>query len=261
MRDHISFTQINTYMICPLKYKFQYIDQLEWPFVPAGLLFGSAVHKALEHFYTGKKENRKISYKELWSIFEGSWMKEQKNRPIFYSSGDSEKRLFAVAEKLIKLITVQTHSRRILAIEKDFEIEIENTETGEKLELPLRGKIDLIEKDKDGTITVVDHKTAARKFTKVKIDYDLQMSCYAAVLHHHGMNKQNRIVYRFDVYLKNKSPEIVSYCTERTEGNVTVLFHIAKNVITAINNKIFYPNRGFYCSDCVFKDPCNNWKG
>jgi len=58
MKAHISFSQINTYIICPLKYRFQYIDCYDSPHIPSGLLFGSALHKALEHFYLGKQEDR-----------------------------------------------------------------------------------------------------------------------------------------------------------------------------------------------------------
>jgi len=29
MQDHISYTQISTYMACSLKYYFQYIEQIE----------------------------------------------------------------------------------------------------------------------------------------------------------------------------------------------------------------------------------------
>lgn len=260
MRDHISYTQISTYIICPLKYRFQYIDRIEWPFKPAGLIFGSCLHKVLEHFYTGKKEGRDIKFKELWSIFEGSWTKEQNSKPVLYNS-DSEKQLFAAAEKLLKLVPEKTNSNKIMAVEKDFLIELVNNETGEILPLPLKGKIDLIEKDKEGTITVVDHKTADRKFTKDKVTQDLQLSCYAAVMHHYGMDEQNKIEYRFDVYLKNKNPEIVSYTSERKKEDIITFFHTASNVIKCISNNVFYPNKGFFCTECVFKESCKNWRG
>jgi hypothetical protein len=46
--DTISVSQINLYRTCSLKYRFQYIDQLPRLVRAAGLVFGSAVHKALE---------------------------------------------------------------------------------------------------------------------------------------------------------------------------------------------------------------------
>ena len=49
--EAISVSQINLYRTCSLKYRFQYIDQLPRLVRAAGLVFGSAVHKALEWFY------------------------------------------------------------------------------------------------------------------------------------------------------------------------------------------------------------------
>ena len=45
--DHLSASQINLYLLCSLKYRFQYLDELPKPFRPAALAFGSAFHAAL----------------------------------------------------------------------------------------------------------------------------------------------------------------------------------------------------------------------
>ena len=144
MNDHISFTQINTYLICPLKYRFQYIDRIEWPFKPSALIFGSCLHKALEHYYLGKMEDRKVSHEELYSIFEGNWIKEQNGKAIFYNNGDNDKKLFDMAGKLLKVFLEKKDLNKVIAVEKDFQIELKSIDTDETLPLPLKGKIDLI---------------------------------------------------------------------------------------------------------------------
>ena len=110
MKAHISFSQINTYIICPLKYQFQYIDKFEWPHIPSGLLFGSSLHKALEHYYLGKKEGREVSFQELYSIFEGTWIKEQNGRAVFFNNSDTDKKLFETAGKLLKVFLKKANS-------------------------------------------------------------------------------------------------------------------------------------------------------
>ena len=261
MKDHISFSQINTYLICPLKYRFQYIDRIQWPFVPSALLFGSCLHKALEHYYLGRKEDREVSSEELYSIFEGSWIKEQNGKAVFFNNSDTDKKLFETAGKLIKVFLKKTNSNKILAVEKDFQIELKSVETEEILSLPLKGKIDLIEKEPDETIILIDHKTAAKKYTKDKISQDMQMTCYSYVMYHYKMYEKSNVKLRFDVFLKNKNPDIIPYYTERTPEDFNNLFFVAKNVLRGIENNIFFPNKNYFCGDCVFKEPCKNWRG
>ena len=261
MIDHVSFTQINTYLICPLKYKFQYIDRIEWQFVPSGLLFGGCLHKSLEHYYNGRMENRNISFEELYSIFEGSWIKEQNGKAVFYSNGETDKKLFETAGGLLKVFLTKTNPNKILAVEKDFEVELKHIETEEKIPVPLRGKIDLIEKESDGTVIIVDHKTAAKKYTKDKISQDMQMTCYSYVTYFYKMHEKNNVKFRFDVFIKSKNPDMIPYYTERTLNDYSNLYLITKNFLKGIENNVFYPNKGFFCGDCVFKEPCKNWRG
>ena len=50
-RDYLSYSAIRTFQACPLKYRFRYVDCLPEESVPAALVFGAAVHAAVEHFY------------------------------------------------------------------------------------------------------------------------------------------------------------------------------------------------------------------
>lgn len=49
-RPHVSFTQLDTYLRCPLRYRFAYVDRLPPEFVPASLAFGSGIHGAIGSF-------------------------------------------------------------------------------------------------------------------------------------------------------------------------------------------------------------------
>lgn len=50
-RDYISYSAISTYQTCPLKFFFRYVQQLPEETVAASLVFGSAIHSAVEfHF-------------------------------------------------------------------------------------------------------------------------------------------------------------------------------------------------------------------
>ena len=44
----ISVSQVNAYLACPLKYRFQYVDKIPRPWRAAAMAFGSSVHAAVE---------------------------------------------------------------------------------------------------------------------------------------------------------------------------------------------------------------------
>ena len=50
-------SQIFTYLACSLKYKFQYVEQRLHERVSIALMFGSAIHAAIERYYRSLKEN------------------------------------------------------------------------------------------------------------------------------------------------------------------------------------------------------------
>ena len=46
---HFSYSQLNTYLICPAKYAHQYVWGTPWETRAAALPFGKAIHKAAEN--------------------------------------------------------------------------------------------------------------------------------------------------------------------------------------------------------------------
>ena len=47
--QHLSHSQISTYLTCPLRYKFHYVDTIPPEFTAAALVFGQAIHEAVLH--------------------------------------------------------------------------------------------------------------------------------------------------------------------------------------------------------------------
>src|SRR5215470_6975173 len=72
-REAISVSQINLYRTCSLKYRFQYIDQLPRLGRAAGLVFGSAVHKALEWLHKARAAGEHPRLDDLLRVFEADW--------------------------------------------------------------------------------------------------------------------------------------------------------------------------------------------
>lgn len=50
-RDYLSYSAITTYQSCPLRYYFRYVAGLPERTVSASLVFGGAIHRAVEHHF------------------------------------------------------------------------------------------------------------------------------------------------------------------------------------------------------------------
>ena len=71
--EAISVSQINLYLTCSLKYRFQYIDRLPRLVQSASLVFGSAMHKALEWLHKERRNGRTPPLDEVLRVFEADW--------------------------------------------------------------------------------------------------------------------------------------------------------------------------------------------
>jgi ATP-dependent helicase/DNAse subunit B len=73
-RDYISHSAITTYQQCPLRYRFKYVDGLPETVVSSALIFGGAIHSALEfHFTELLHGNEPPSLDQLLDAFQEAW--------------------------------------------------------------------------------------------------------------------------------------------------------------------------------------------
>ena len=64
----------------------------------------------------------------------------------------------------------------IVGVEQLFDVPLIDLDTGEVLDRALVGTLDLIERDAEGRIVVVDLEASARKYTDLQADASLQLS-------------------------------------------------------------------------------------
>src|SRR2546428_6325539 len=86
----ISKSHIQTYLICPRKFYFQYVVALPWEFVPASLPFGSALHAAVAFFYRMLTQGETPDLAFVLSEFKRTWEEETENRTIGFAPGSSK---------------------------------------------------------------------------------------------------------------------------------------------------------------------------
>ena len=259
-QPHVSFTQIDQYLRCPLKYKFTYVDRLEPEFVPAALAFGSGIHGAAAFFLRGVQQGAPPRLDDVQGYFEGYWNLETQRRPIRFGEKDTKDSLLDLARRMLDVFCAkQEPGAEVVAVEQPFDVPLIDQETGEVLDRALVGTLDLIERDGDGRIVVVDLKTSARKYTDLQVEASLQLSVYSYATAMNGLADQEDLRLRFDVLTKTKQPELHRYWTQRDRAANLRLFHLTAEILHAIEAGVFVPNPGWQCKECPFKSRCWAW--
>lgn len=249
----LSISRVNTYLGCPLQYRFRYVDLLPRPWRPAAMAFGTSVHAAIEWFHRERTEGRSASVEKALEVFEADWFAQNMEPLVFPEKEDAD----SLREKGVVLLTkylVVMEGSRPKAIEEKFEIALIDPETGEDLDLTLRGIIDLVEEGD----TLVDIKTAARTPENGGLERHLQLSTYALVFYLlSGVIPKLRL----DMLLKLKVPRVEQLPTTRSLPDLAWTARLIATTARAIEQGHFYPNPSWRCSECEYFAACQAWRG
>ena len=258
---HFSYSQLSTFLICPMKYAHNYVWGTPWETRPVALPFGKAIHKAAEDYYRNLNETGEIiPVDELITDFEIVFREELGKTEIelTFKNGENLESLRDKGIELLKLFHAQTRPQKIVAVEFPFSVKVPDIISGNgDLPIKLEGYFDLIESDQEGNYAVVELKTSAQRFSSLRLEYDLQATTYS-----YAMNKmkvatsENSCLVRYDVLLKTKKPAFEHYYVTRTKADHERLVHLINEVLRAIENRIFYRQTGWQCGDCQFKKAC-----
>jgi len=265
---HISHSQIFTYSNCSLKYRFQYIEGRPPERISNALFFGSAIHAAIEMYYRSLKNRGHVEpLKAICDRFRTCLELDLDNTnvPIIYKKSMADRKAtIEMGKKMLSVfhstIPQTTQSiQKIVAVEQPMKATLFK-DNGEPTGFQLVGILDLVLRDKNGEIIVVDIKTALNKMTRSTADSDLQMSAYSYLL------ASNKYVFptapvncTFEILRKLKTPKLEHVHTVRTAEQRKRFAKIAVAILKAIENKAFFPNRSWLCSDCQYISACSNW--
>ncbi|KPJ60735.1 MAG: hypothetical protein AMJ46_05500 [Latescibacteria bacterium DG_63] len=111
----LSYLQVDDYETCPLKYKYVHI--LRVPIMRHhAVVYGSALHRAVQEYLRRKRENLATSLDELLSVFEASWVSEG-----FLTREHEEQRFEAGKAALAEFYEEESKSERTPTyVEKEF---------------------------------------------------------------------------------------------------------------------------------------------
>lgn len=249
----ISYSALDTFKQCPLKYKYQVIDKIK-TLKTKEAVFGSVLHKALEWFH--KQTPVSPTSDELLNKFKEIW---PKNESVF--SEDEDMIYFSEAIKILKnyyenYLKIKDNFS-VLGTETRFEVMLENPQN-KKEKCLLTGIIDRVDKTKEG-IEVVDYKTTKKLPSQEDIHNSMQMSLYCLGVINRWPQFAEKGIENIKLtlyYLKHQ--ETIS--THRTQEQLNKIQEHVWKKLKEIEASKFEPLPSVLCDWCGYKKICSMWK-
>ena len=256
-----SFSQINTYLQCPLKYRFQYLDKIpkveEEP--SPHLLLGSAVHHALEMLYKKLNQFQKLQEQDLIEIFE-KYRKKNKN-PDMQFPDNSPEEVFLTRGRMYLMAYRNKHTPfddvKVVMTEWRIVFSLDEEKT-----LKFRGVIDRLDKEWK-TFIINDYKTNQHLPTEDKEQYREQLTLYALwVKEKYGKYYENikaRLYFlHFDIVDEREvSEQDVKEVSKKYQKFVKEIEE--KRFYHNMGNDVFSPQEWSWCKWCSYMSICPLW--
>jgi putative RecB family exonuclease len=253
-RDYLSFSSIRTYQQCPLRYYFRYVAGMPEETISVALVFGSAIHRAIEHHFRVLLETSCFpSQEELLAEYQAGW--KGHSVPIRFRQGQHARSFDELAARMISAFSQSQLARpagRILAIEETLRAEIIPG-------LPeLLGRIDLIWETKD-ELVITDWKSARARYSQDQIDEAApQLLLYGELAQDIAPGKRVRL--QLGVLTKTKDTSIDTHSFPFDQRQLDRTKRIVERVWHAITAEHFFPAPSqMNCPGCPYRDPCRKW--
>jgi putative RecB family exonuclease len=169
----LSPSKITTYLACPLKYRWTYVDERGRWYLRAKSYysFGTTLHRVLERFHDAGDAGVE-TVEEVLAAYEENWI------DAGFSSAEEMAEAFGEGKEILERYVAETSTRpsmgKPLFLERQFRHDMG--------EFALLGRIDRVDEHPNGTLEIVDYKSGREAVTTEDVKFDLAMSCYALLV-------------------------------------------------------------------------------
>lgn len=260
-----SYSAIETFLQCPQKYKFQYIDHLR---VPKGkeALFGSLIHATVKFMF--ERNPLYPTLDEVVASFRAGWPKKEQaavsgsDDPLHNAWSEEEEKI--MMEEGIRMLKKFYEKNapwnfNVVDLESRFEVALADEKTGSTH--VLAGIMDRVDKLPDETYEIIDYKTAKRMPPQKALEQNLQLSLYALGLKERWPHINIEDI-KLSLYFLKHGEKLSIAANAETVGAIKE--NILKN-IRIIEEKMregkeFEPMPSPLCNWCGFKPMCPAWR-
>jgi putative RecB family exonuclease len=254
-RPHWSYSSINQFLSCPLRFYFQRIVRLPETTVSSRQILGSAVHHALAEYHRGLQTDQVVSIDHLHRAVVEGWRPQNAQATVIFKDGENREDAIAQGIALIEMYVREPPPTNILRVEEAIIAPMHNSKR-EYLETPLVAVADLITRVDDG-LKVHEFKTSGRAYSDMEADTSLQPTCYVNAVQE-AFGEPARVEYT--VLVKTKTPKVQRLEAVRHDEDLGRLGDIVQNVERVVQAGVFYPVESpMNCSTCPYRQPCREW--
>ena len=237
---NLSYGQVNDYLECPAKYRFGHLIRIPTP-VSHQLVYGRALHDAVQAFHRRQMADRPMSLAELHAELNAAW-----ESAGFLTRQHEEARKAAAREALERFwIAQQADPASLIGVELEFAISFGRDR--------VRGRYDRVDTDGTGRVTITDYKssdvrdpaTATRRARE-----SLQLAIYGLAWEaQHGRPPDDLALHFLDSGVEGHSTPTPKRLARATEQIATAADGIRAGRFEATPS----PTR---CGYCPFREIC-----
>lgn len=263
----LSYSSSRTYLECPLRWKFLYVDRLSE--APRGYFsFGRTIHSVLETIVrplvvpgarrSGDAESQRtlddwhpapvpaggpteLPEEEMLAIYDREWLSEG------YGSPEEEARYRALGADMLRgfLAQMRRDPPRPVAVEQHLEAAWDG--------IPVHGYIDRIDRTPGGGLAVLDYKTSRELRAEDARESD-QLSLYQVLVEKNYSDPVEELtLYHLRSLTPLKTPR-------RPKETLESLYDRLGNVTDGIRAQAFDPTPGRQCARCEFQSRCPEFR-
>ncbi len=242
-KPSLSPSKITTYLACPVKYKWTYVDGRGKWFMRAKSYysFGYSLHNVLQRFHDSGDVGVQ-TVEQAIAALEDNWISAG------YSSPEEAQEAFAEGREVLATYIEQHEKRDIttstLFVEKRLKMDLGS--------FYLIGRVDRVDEYEDGTLEIIDYKSGRSKTDIDEIKNDIAMNCYQLLVR--SMLPDKRVL---STIIALRTHERASY--EPSEEELSEFAMLIKELGVEIINRDYENIKPSYkelCGGCDFLRLC-----
>lgn len=244
-RGHLSYSQIRTFLICPRKYFYTYIEEIQVP-LNDKLFLGTVFHATLEWFFRETLKGNPPGVPLVADFFVEEFKRCRDGNEIQWDDPQDQARRRGHA-MLRHFMEELAPGFKPLMVEKELVVPLEG------YPVELRGVLDLVEED----LSITDFKTATARWSRSRVRHSrLQMVIYHYLFEKSlgGANPRQRFCVVYSRKGNQARSQFVDVAAEASDREH--LFRVIAHVADGIREERFPRNEGFRCGYCEYRGTC-----
>jgi len=227
--DHLSYSSISQYLSCGQSWYYHYVEHIPTPTAPE-LVFGSAVHKAVERYITTRRPLLDV-WSECWraQLESESSIEWVTSTPEEFANDGV--RLLGNAKVQEAIATIAAQCGENPTVERRVEMHVPG------VPVPIIGYIDIMTA---GGVPG-DFKTSARSWTQDRAQSELQSLFYLAALNQLGETVPGWR-FRHYVLVKTKTPQFQTFEHTHSLGEMFWMMNLIQRAWKGIERDVYTMN-------------------